>query len=186
MLHLFQQFALFAARVNGKTIVDVYILDSFYATLDLIHATLDLFDAMQVCCFFLIIKATCFPLPLLLVVTHWGFLSFATCYQSMQLICCFLVFHFSLIWCNSFAASSLLQLPLVWCDSFATSSCSPLTLIFHFLSLNTTLLPLPLPASFPPAMQLVHHKGTVSAKWKKYSGHDLHLSMVLHPWLFFH
>jgi len=179
------------------------LLDSFDATLDLFNTMLDLFVPS------LSTDATCLPLPLLVFATHlllplfchvlssdatqlplplssWlicPFLSFAACYQVMhsfaaslfstspclrQLMCCFL----------SFAVADC------WHDSFGTTSCSPLPLVLYYLFLSMTCLPLPLPASYPPAVQLFYHEGTVNAKRINDSGH-LHVFLVLCPWLIF-
>jgi len=87
--------------------------------------------------------------PLLLAINQCN--SFATSLFStspcfMQLVCCFL--H--------------LQLPLF------DMTCLLLWLILHFLSFSTTLdqhLPLPLPTSYPPAMQTHLPWGDEKEKW---------------------
>jgi len=80
----------------------------------------------------LLLIVTCLPLPLLLI-AHLLLplllimtpLLLPLFLLSSNAIC--LPLHHSpllLVWCNSFAASFLLQFPIIWQDSFAASSCS--------------------------------------------------------------
>jgi len=125
-------------------------------------------------CPFLSIDVTCLLLSLLVITTHlmlplfccmllnsFASSSFSTSPCFMQLICCF-------IFCNS----TLLTWLVCW-----------FLLVFHFLSFSTTshsALATSSPTSYPPAMQLIWHEGTVSAKGHLHEFHGTMSTAIFH------